>query len=220
MNENNHDPAEIASEGSPWSRFWSRFVSAPDSSVAHRLYEQLVPHARFPIYYQRLGVPDTPEGRFEILALHVGLTVRKLLSLDDEGRATGQALFDLMVADLDMNLRELGVGDLSVGKQVKRMAGHFYARLAVLNEAFDEGRTDALSPMLLTNVFGGMSPSSESVAHLAEIVVTLQQALDRQPTADLKAGRIALPDEQALIIGLGDRLCDRSKIIDPGRSDT
>ena len=63
-----------------------------------------------------------------------------------------------MVADLDQNLRELGVGDLSVGKQVKRLAGQFYARLAVLNEAFDEGRIDALSPMLETNVYGAATP--------------------------------------------------------------
>lgn len=199
MNENNHDPAENAPRGSPWSRLLSRFVSVPEPSVAHLLYEELVPHARFFVFYQHLGVPDTPEGRFEILALHVGLTVRRLLALDDESRAIGQALFDLMIADLDMNLRELGVGDLSVGKQVKRMAGLFYARLSVLNEVFDQGRTEALAPMLRTNVFGSASPTDQSVAHLAEIVVTLEQALERQASADLKAGHITLPDEQVLI---------------------
>ena len=136
--------------GAVCCRVSSRYPN-PRSRI--RLYETLVPHARFSIYYRHLGVPDTPEGRFEILALHVGLTVRRLLALDDEGRAVGQALFDLMIADLDMNLRELGVGDLSVGKQVKRLAGLFYARLSVLNEVFDEGQTEALAPMLRTNVF-------------------------------------------------------------------
>lgn len=204
MNENNHDTTEIRTSGSPWRRFWSRFVAKPEPSTAHRLYDRLVRHARFPLYYGRLGVPDTPEGRFEILSLHVGLTVRRLYSqdgdsLNGDGRELGQALFDLMVADLDVNLRELGVGDLSVGKQVKRLAGQFYARLAVLNEAFDEGRMDVLSPMLSTNAYGAVSPAPEKIAHLAGIITALKEALDHQPLADLLEGRITLPDEQALI---------------------
>jgi len=200
MDENNHDTTDVGAERSGWSRFWSRFVTTPEPSIAHRLYDPLVRHARFPIYYGRLGVPDTPEGRFEILALHVGLTVRKLSSIDQESQAIGQALFDLMVADLDGNLRELGVGDLSVGKQVKRLAGQFYARLAALNEAFDAGRIDTLSPALESNVYDRDKPSPEQVASLIKIVTALKEALDRQPLNDLKEGRIELPEEQALAL--------------------
>jgi len=203
MSENNHDTSKIRTEGSSWSRFWSRLAIAPEPSAAHRLYDRLVRHARFLIYYDRLGVPDTPEGRFEILALHVGLTVRKLCSLDRDGQAVGQALFDLMVTDLDSNLRELGVGDLSVGKQVKRLAGQFYARLATLHEAFDDGRVEALAPMLTTNVYGATTARPECVAHLVEIVVTLKDALEQAAQADLMSGRITLPGEQTLI-ALGD----------------
>ena len=203
MNENNHDTAEIETAGSPWRRFLSRFTAESEPSIAYRLYDRLVRHARFPLYYDRLGVPDTPEGRFEILSLHVGLTVRKLYSLDGdkpngEGRVLGQALFDLMVADLDVNLRELGVGDLSVGKQVKRLAGQFYARLAVLNEVFDEDRLEGLPPMLETNVYGAAASDRETVAQLAMVVVALKEALDPQPVTDLRKGNITLPDERAL----------------------
>lgn len=204
MSEHNHDRVENGSAGktrpaaSPWRRFWSRFVSEPEPTVAHLLYDRLVQHARFPLYYGKLGVPDTPEGRFEILALHVGLTVRKLASLDDEGRKASQSLFDLMVADLDMNMRELGVGDLSVGKQVKRLAGQFYARLGVLGEAFDDGRMEALRPMLRTNLYGAASPSEDRIEHLVDILVHLREALDRQRPDDLKAGRLELPDEPTL----------------------
>ncbi|MGI9418841.1 MAG: ubiquinol-cytochrome C chaperone family protein [Geminicoccaceae bacterium] len=204
MNENNHAASTFASAktgtaGSSWSRFWSRFVAEPEPSIAHRLYEPLVRHARFPIYFERLDVPDTPEGRFEVLALHVGLVMRRLCGLDEEGRAAGQALFDLMVADLDGNLRELGVGDLSVGKQVKRLAGQFYARLAVLDEAFDEERPDALVPMLETNVFGAKQAPQGAVAHLAAILQALEEALASQSADDVKAGRITLPDEAELV---------------------
>lgn len=217
MNENNHDAVEIGTEGdiakkgSAWSRFWRRFTSEPPPTAAHRLYSRLVQHARFPLYYQRLGAPDTPEGRFEILALHVGLTVRRLGALGDEGRALAQELFDLMVADLDMNLRELGVGDLSVGRQVKRLAGQFYARLAVLNEAFDgrgtgdgkgtgdEGAMEALAPMLITNIHGGASDKPDRIAHLIAILAALEKALGRETPGELLAGRLTtLPDETAL----------------------
>lgn len=199
MNQDNHDTVKSDRSGSSWSRFWSRFAAEPKPSIAHQLYDQLVRHARFPLFYNRLDVPDTPEGRFEILALHVALTVRKLCNQDEDSRVTGQALFDLMIADIDMNLRELGVGDLSVGKQVKRMASQFYARLAVLNEVFDQGTKDALSPMLQTNVYGAVSVPSEHVTHLACIILALQESLERQQVADLTIGKITLPDEQALL---------------------
>ncbi|MEM7043936.1 MAG: ubiquinol-cytochrome C chaperone family protein [Pseudomonadota bacterium] len=198
MSESNHDTGGVKAETSSWSRFWSRLTAEPEPSIAHRLYDRLVRHARFPIYYGRLGVPDTPEGRFEVLALHVGLAVRKLSSQGDEGRKAGQALFDLMVADLDMNLRELGVGDLSVGKQVKRLAQQFYARLAVLSDAFDDDRHDVLSPMLQTNVVASSPSASEQAAALADIVVALSEALDRHDPVELMAGKVILPDEPAL----------------------
>ena len=204
MEQNSHDKGGNGTARSPWRTFWSRFVTEPEPSIAHRLYDPLVRHARLPLYYDRLGVPDTPEGRFEVLALHVALVVRKLFRDDEESRLLGQSLFDLMIADLDVNLRELGVGDLSVGKQVKRLAGQFYARLAVLDDAFNDGRTEALTPMLETNVHGAASPPPEEIKHLAAIVVALEAALDRQPIAELKTGLVALPDEPALL-ALGSR---------------
>lgn len=206
MNENNHDSPKVQAGRSAWGRFWSRLVAEPEPTVAHRLYELLVQQARLPIYYQKLGVPDTPEGRFEILALHVGLTVRRLFSLGPTGQQTGQALFDLMVADLDVNLRELGVGDLSVGKQVKRLAGQFYARLAALNEAFDDGRPETLSPALATNVYGAAPSSPSQVASLVDILVAVKDALNDQSSGDLMEGRTELPDEQALLALVDKRL--------------
>ncbi len=198
MTESNHDTLKSAKTGSSWSRLWSRLAGEPEPTTARKLYERLVAHARFPLYYRDLGVADTPEGRFELLALHVGLAVRRLCSIDKEGQAEGQALFDLMMADVDMNLRELGVGDLSVGKQVKRLARQFYARLAILNEAFDEGKIEALLPMLETNVLEGGKPDQNAAARMAAILQELERAFNRQSPDDLKAGLITLPDEPTL----------------------
>ena len=155
-------------------------------------------------------MPDTPEGRFEILALHVGLTTKRLSSLDDEGRKLSQELFDLMVADLDQNMRELGVGDLSVGKQMKRLASHFYARLAVLTEIFgpegepldDDGKHQALRSMIETNVYGAKTPTAVEVDHLTAILAKLSQALSENSPKELKAGKLTLPDPSTLAAAL------------------
>ena len=109
------------------------------AEAAHRLYDEVVKQARTPLLYSELGVPDTPEGRFEMVALHAALLIRRLRAAGGPGRALGQALFDLMFADMDASMRELGVGDLGVGKQVQRLAGQFYARLAALDDAFGKG---------------------------------------------------------------------------------
>lgn len=199
MKENNHSSGGEAPFGSSWRRFWSRFRQAPEPSCAHKLYSELVHHARYPLYYDHLGVPDTPEGRFEILALHVGLAIRRLGQGGDEARASAQALFDLMMADLDMNLRELGVGDLSVGKQVKRLASQFYARLDVLNKAFDEDNHELLRPMLATNAYnGGATPSAANLNRMINLLASLERSFSRHDVEDVKSGRIVLPAESAL----------------------
>lgn len=138
-----------------------------------------------------LGVPDTPEGRFELLALHAALIIRRLRAAGPAGQALGQELFDLMFVDVDLNLRELGVGDLSVGKYVKRLARNFYARLAALDAALASGERDALVPMLETNVYrGGPPPGPARVAALADYLFSVATALDLQADDRLLAGEV------------------------------
>ena len=116
-----------------------RAARAALEAAADRLYRDLVARARAPAFFRELGVPDTPEGRFEMIGLHAALILLRLQREGAAGEALGQALFDLMFADLDQGLRELGVGDLGVGRQVKRLAGQFYARLRALDAAIQGG---------------------------------------------------------------------------------
>ena len=204
MNEYDQTIRKPETGSSAIRQLWSRWFPDRQPSVAHRLYSRLVGYARFPIFYDRLGAPDTPEGRFEILALHVALTIRRLFRLGDDGRAVGQSLFDLMVADLDTNLRELGVGDLSVGKQVKRLTSQFYARLAALDEAFDADDPESLRAVIEKNVYAGRLPSQDQVRHLISILAALEDKLGDQAPSDLMTGRITLLDEAALTM-LGER---------------
>src|SRR5271166_5584648 len=93
---------------------------------AASLYGSLVEHARAPALYAEGGVPDSLDGRFESIALHVFLALRRLRHGGDAEAPLGQALFDRMFEDMDGSLREIGVGDLSVGVKVKEMARALY----------------------------------------------------------------------------------------------
>ncbi len=174
-------------------RLWPRaHVGDARRRAAHRLYCALVNQARTPRFFAELGVPDTPEGRFEMIGLHAALLLRRLRAEGAAGQALGQALFDLMFADLDASLRELGVGDLSVGRHVKRYAGYFYARLGALDEALAAGDPAGLRPMLAANVYrGGREPTAEQVARLADQLMVVERALAGQAADRLLRGEVA-----------------------------
>ncbi len=196
MTEDNQDPNKMKPSATAWRRFLSFFTHEPEPSTAHKLYAVLVDHARFRVYYETLAVPDTPEGRFEVLALHVGLVLRRLVQDRSVGGHVAQSLVDLMVTDMDVNLRELGVGDLSVGKQVKRLAGQLNARMDVLREAFDGGDHERLRPMLAVNTYHGVdAPPESGVTKLIRACAAIEKRLAEQDVAALAAGRLQLPDE-------------------------
>ena len=95
---------------------------------ADQLYRRLVRQARDPVFYLHLGVPDTPDGRFDMIILHAFLVIRRLKAEHERTVGLAQAIFDLMFADMDQNLREMGVGDLGVSKRIKGMAEACYGR--------------------------------------------------------------------------------------------
>lgn len=159
-------------------------------AVADRLYRELVKQARTPAFYRDLGVPDTPEGRFEMVALHVALVVRRLRAAGAPGSALAQELFDQMFADMDESLRQIGIGDLSVGKHIKRLAGNFYARMLALDEALDAAPRAPLMQILRTNAYhGGAAPSPRQVDALADYLLAADAALRTQASAHLLAGK-------------------------------
>jgi cytochrome b pre-mRNA-processing protein 3 len=176
-----------------------RAARAARQAAAHRLYGDLVGRARSPAFFRDLGVPDTPEGRFEMIGLHAALILLRLRREGAAGRALGQALFDLMIADLDQSLRELGIGDLGVGRQVKRLAGKFYARLHALDVALGDGAAaDRLGPMLRANVWGGgREPVADQVATLADYLVRSARCLESQSACALLRGEGAFPGLKA-----------------------
>lgn len=136
----------------------SLFRKRAPEAAADVVYGALVRQARAPWFYRDLGVPDTVEGRFEMIALHGFLVLHRIKAVEGEdgprAEALGQAIFDLMFADMDRNLREMGTGDLGVAKRVKALAKGFLGRIA----AYEDGLGDTggrLAEALDRNVFAG-----------------------------------------------------------------
>jgi cytochrome b pre-mRNA-processing protein 3 len=193
MDESKQSPA-IAARARQWLRgIWPDAGDRARGERVQRLYYHLVKLARTPAFYRDLGVPDTPEGRFEMVGLHVALVVRRLKAAGPPAAGFAQDLFELMFADMDESLRQIGIGDLTVGRQIKRLAGQFYARLGALDQAFGAEPRQALRAMLAVNVYhGGAAPSADQLSALADYVVTAEQTLRSRPAASLLGDRVDL----------------------------
>ena len=165
--------------------------------AARRLYTVAVRQARQPILYTEGGVADTLDGRFDLIVLHVVPLMRRLRQCDEAGRQLSQALFDVMFDDMDQSLREMGVGDLRVGKRVKQMARAFYGRAKAYDQAFDRApgaeRRRAIAEALERNVFNNAPPPAARPDALAGYVETLLDALEDHSSATLLGGEVELP---------------------------
>jgi cytochrome b pre-mRNA-processing protein 3 len=133
---------------------------ATAASIA-ALYGMIVAQARKPAFYQSYGVPDTVEGRLDMIVLHLVLAMRALRLGQGAASAApkisqdiSQSLFDHFCRDIDGNLREMGIGDLAVPKHMQRVAGTFYGRAQVYEAALDADDTAALEAAVARNVFG------------------------------------------------------------------
>jgi cytochrome b pre-mRNA-processing protein 3 len=147
---------------------------------AHAAYTSIVEHARAPDFFLRLDVPDTLDGRFEMIALHMFLVLNRLKAEHEATEEFAQALFDAMFADLDRGLREMGATDMGVGKRVKEMAKGFYGRIAAYEKGL-EGDDQILSEALTRNLYGTVQPSPQAVGALMRYMRGQAKTLARQP---------------------------------------
>ncbi|WP_137123707.1 ubiquinol-cytochrome C chaperone family protein [Roseomonas sp. HF4] len=170
---------------------FTMFRRRPHERAGFQLYGAAVAAARDPLLFGRLGVPDTVEGRFDLVSLHVALLIRRLRTdPDPRGPALAQAVFDAMFADMDLNLREMGVGDLSVGKRVRRMWEAFHGRALAYEAALEAADEPALAEALARNVWVGEPPDG-APSRLAGLARGQAAHLAGQGIAALAAGEAA-----------------------------
>lgn len=154
------------------------------------LYGAAVAAAREPALYQAFGVADTLDGRFDLVCLHAFLLVRRLQREAEPGPALAQAVFDAMFSDMDMSLREMGVGDLSVARRVRAMWEAFNGRALAYDAALTQGDPVALESALVRNVWRGTPPPGDCAAALARLVMAQAAFLDGQDFPALSAGEV------------------------------
>lgn len=179
------------------SRFFRR-DRANRRVTVDAIYERIVAAARQPRFYADWQVPDTPLGRFEMVALHVFLFLHRLKGSDEAARDLTQEVTDEFFRDVEHSLRELGIGDMGVPKRMKKLAGMFYGRAAAYEAAIEAADQQALAASLSRNVMpeAGDWAGSEK---LAAYVLAASHALAAQEKDQILAGRLAFPvaDEEA-----------------------
>jgi cytochrome b pre-mRNA-processing protein 3 len=174
---------------------------------AFAIYHVIVARARQPIFYTDWGVPDTPDGRLEMIGVHAALVMRRLRTEDEAGKILSQDIFDVMFGDVDRNIREQGVGDLSVGKHVKRAAQTFLAQFRALDPGLDAKDQHAVAAVLERNIFNRVivaeknaptttpapaEPPAPGMLALAAHLLAEEQRLGEVPSSELLAGRCTL----------------------------
>ena len=167
---------------------------SPRADTIQGLYGAIVAQGRKPAFYAEYGVADTPEGRFDMILLHLILFVRRLRRESAPIRALGQGVFDLFCRDMDHSFREMGIGDLAVPKHMRRVAEAFYGRATAYDAAIEGAHEDRLTAVLARNIFPQSAGASGAARRLARYVRGALDALDRQEAEDFVQARVSFPD--------------------------
>jgi cytochrome b pre-mRNA-processing protein 3 len=159
----------------PFNHF--RKPRMPSRGTIEAIYGMIVTQARAPLFYRDLAVPDTVNGRFDLLVLHLWMVLRRMRPLAD-GAGLSQALFDRFCEDMDGNLREMGVGDLTVPKRMQAFGEAFYGRSAAYDLALSGG-SEPLAQAMCKNILNGEQfDKARQLAAYAEAVTAMLATLD------------------------------------------
>jgi cytochrome b pre-mRNA-processing protein 3 len=173
----------------------ARFRRNSQARTIHALYGAIVAQARSVTFYADYQVPDTVEGRFDLIVLHLVLLLNRLGHRAQAGRGLGQDLFDAFCRDLDANLREMGVGDLAVPKRMRAFAEAFYGRQAAYLAALDAADPRAFETALARNIFpAGDDAGAAQLARYARAAVA---RLAAQDDGALLRGEVVFPSPEA-----------------------
>ncbi len=156
-----------------------------DNLLAKALYSHVVTAARTPNLYGENGVPDTANGRFELIILHIFMLFRRLQDDTPQVKSVKQKLFDCFFEDMDVSLREIGVGPDGVPKRIQKMLESFYGRATAYQDALDKEDMDMLTKALARNFYPDAKPNLKGAEHLCDYVIKAVDTLNNATTKDL-----------------------------------
>ena len=166
-----------------WLRTW---FGGRDRSAALPLYDAVVAQARQPHWYVDGAVPDTLDGRFDMIAAVLSMVVLRLEG-DPHGAAPIAQITERFIDDMDAQVRQIGFGDMVVGKHVGRMMGMLGGRLGAYRDGLAGGDMEGA---LVRNIYRGAPPAADALAHTRDELVRLRTALDDTGVESLLAGRL------------------------------
>ncbi len=158
---------------------------------AGEIYGAIVAQARRPVFYAELGVPDTPSGRYEMVVIHLFLVIEQLRAVADAASPLPRLLVEAFISDMDDSLREMGTGDLSVPKKVRRAATGLYERSMAYKSALEHSDMDSLTAVLKEHVYGDVAaPRARALADYMRTAAAAMAATDADRMID---GKFAFP---------------------------
>ena len=169
---------------------WLRSRSRP-GVTASGLYGSIVTQARVPKFYTVNGVPDTMEGRFGVIAVHMYLVLDRIRQQGTDGDEVARALLETFMTDMDDNMREIGIGDVGVPRRVKKAAAALHEQVEAYTSAMAASDDTALKLALTTYIMLG--DGRHDVSGLAHYVRSVAASLIPQSWSEIGAGRITFP---------------------------
>lgn len=163
------------------------------SAIGRKLYDSIVARARAEPFYHDLGVPDTVEGRFELIVLHLYLVLERLRSEGAAGKRLSRVLIETFVTDMDDSMREFGIGDMGVPRRVKRAAAAVYERSAAYAAA-QHADAAALAQALLEHIYFGACSDRELPEQLAAYTRSTAVKLEGVGSTSILSGELPFSD--------------------------
>jgi cytochrome b pre-mRNA-processing protein 3 len=164
------------------------------------LYGAVVAQARCPLFYQDYAVADTVLGRFDMILLHAAVLLRRLREGDGKMQRLAQGVFDAFCRDIDHNLREMGISDQGVPRQMKRVGEAFYGRAKAYEAALARPDNGLLAEALVRNVYAEAVEPQVAAMRLAAYVRQVADALQAQDLGALARGEVRFPKPEPLKI--------------------
>lgn len=161
--------------------------------LACQLLDVLIEQARHPVFYARYGVPDTMLGRYEMVCLHAYLLLRRLKRTGGQGPRVAQTLHDRIFDDFDIALREVGIGDMGIGKRIKKLARNLHGRILAYESGLAAGDPE-MAAALRRNLYASVEPSDGEVASMIAYIRSARDVVDACDPEDLWNARPVFPE--------------------------
>lgn len=164
-----------------------------NQALVEKQYAEITGAARSPRFYEEMGVPDTVMGRFEMISVHLILYLRRTGAAGAGAKGIAQDIVDAFFEDVDHSIRELGIGDTSVPKRMKKLARMFYGRAQSYGQALDADDRPGLVAALKRNIHPDLGDAAPSAQALSDWMFDTAQRLDAVSEETLAAGQLAFP---------------------------